>query len=113
MLWVIASVSTLFMLAIAFAVDRSLPASLRVPMQWGASGKANWTAPRRVGIYFFPALALIFMIFYIVLMETSGPKAGQEDLVLPVMLFSAIMFIGIQCAHFALAKRDLRKNGPR
>ena len=113
MLSIIGVGTVLLMLVIAFVVNRSLPPSQTIPMQWGLRGQTNWSAPRKVGLLFFPMLGAVFMAFYIVLMKTSGPRAGQEGLVVPVMVFCALVLVAIQFAHFLLARRNLRNNGPR
>ena len=104
----ILGIFTLLMVLVALLANAYLPTAERLPMQWSLRGQINWTAPRYIGLGFFPALGFASMVAYILLMKYAGPREGQEDLVIPVMLLFGAIFLIIQIVHACLANRSLR-----
>lgn len=53
-------------------------ASARVPMQWGAQGQVNWTAPKAWGLFAMPA-TMVFMLGIILAFEFFDPRRRNSD----------------------------------
>jgi hypothetical protein len=112
---IVPAISLLFCLlgiGIAIRANSSLQSEARLPMQWSVTGKVNWTAPRTIGISFFPAvtigaLALIFLA------SLKPTKPGQEELVIPILLAVGTTLIALQLLHLWLVSRNLRRHESR
>lgn len=96
---------------LGFRADARFSGEKRLPMQWWFDGKVTWYAPRRVALAFIPALAICLLAFYVVLAFIAKPRPGDEHLVLPVLVFLGIMFVGAQLLHLYLVARTLRGKG--
>ena len=83
----------------------------RLPMQWWLNGEVTWYAPRRVALAFIPTVAIIVFALYVALSLTTKPRAGDEQLVIPAMLFMGFLFLGIQWLHLYLVRKTLLRNG--
>jgi hypothetical protein len=67
----------------------------RLPMNWGASGRATWTAPRRVALATVPALALV-----VLLLALAYPERG---LAAPLpFVFLSVGFLVLQSVQLRL-----------
>lgn len=82
----------------------------RLPMQWGITRAVNWSAPRPVALAVMPILAIGMLGFQVFMAMNVRPRAGQEGLVLPVLVGTGVMLIAIQLLHFWLIDRTLRRN---
>ena len=83
----------------------------RLPMQWSLAGTVNWTAPRALALSLTPALGTGLLGFITLLALNVRPRAGQEDMVLPVTMLTGATFVGVHLFHFWLIKRTLNPNG--
>lgn len=103
-------VSTLFILIIcmlAYRAETRFHDEARLPMQWGFTGKVNWTAPRRLALAFMPALACALLGFFTFMSINVGPRAGQEDLVFPILFIIGTTLVAAQLFHFWLIERSI------
>lgn len=107
-LWIILAIFTALMVLVAYLAHVYLPEAKRVPMQWSLRGQVNWSAPRAIGLAFYPVLGFAFMFAYIMLMKYVGPRQGQENLVVPIMVFSGCILVIIQVISAIMAFRSLR-----
>lgn len=78
-----------------------------LPMQWWLNGEVTWYAPRRLALAFIPTLAIA--VFGLSL--TTKPRAGDEQIDIPAMLFMGFLFLGIQWLHLYLIRKTLDRNG--
>jgi len=79
----------------------------RLPMQWSLAGTVNWTAPRVLALSLVPALGTGILA----LITLVTPRAGQEDMVLPVTVLAGATFVAVQFFHFWLIDKTLNPNG--
>lgn len=100
----------LLAVGIAIRANSSFRDEVRLPMQWSITGKVNWTAPRVVGVSFFPVVT-IFVLALIWVASLGPTKPGQEGLVVPIVLATGTILVAIQLLHLWLASRTLRRNG--
>lgn len=107
-LFIVAVIVTIAMVGFALLAHASLPKTKQIPMQWSLRGEINWTAPRAFGLGFFPLLGFTCMVAYILLMEYAGPRPGQENLVIPVMIILGAVLFTIQIIHAYMASKSLR-----
>ncbi len=80
---------------LGFCANARFSSEKRLPMQWWFNGQVTWDAPRHVALAFIPALAICVLGFYVVLAFTAKPRPGDEHLVLPVLVFLGITFVGV------------------
>lgn len=85
----------------------------RLPMQWGLDGSVNWTAPRRTALAFTPILAGVCLAAIVALTAFLEPRAGQEDLVVPVNFFVAMVFVCAHALHLWFIRRTVQRRGYR
>lgn len=69
----------------------------KLPMQWGLSGQVNWTAPRAIGLAFFPVLYALIAAFIIF----AGISGDAAITIRSLLIFSTIM-IGTQLLHLLM-----------
>lgn len=107
----IGAVSIAFVVVIcilAYRANARFRSAARLPMQWGLTGKVNWSAPRPVALAFMPVLAAALLGFITVMAMTVPPRPGQEHLVLPATLVMGAALVVAQLLHFWLIDRTLR-----
>ncbi len=87
---------------------RRFPADARIPMQWGLDGKPTWTAPRGIGLWFAPILAVIVLGFVAVVLRQAAPTTEATAAAGPVtvQIVVAASFVG---AHFLHLRSVLRR----
>jgi hypothetical protein len=95
--------------AMSLRANRRFERRSRLPMQWGLDGSINWTAPRKVALAFTPVLAAICLMLVGVAAAFVKPRAGQEDLVIPVVIFCAAAFVVAHALHLWLIRRALQR----
>lgn len=95
------------MICFALRANTRFSGERRLPMQWWLNGEVTWYAPRRMALALIPTLSII--VFGLMLI--TKPRPGDEDLVLPVMLFAGFLFLGIQLLHLYLVRKTLHRNG--
>ena len=83
----------------------------RLPMQWSLNGSVNWTAPRPVALAFTPILAAIVLGATVWLTTALTPRPGEEGFAVPVLVFVALMFVGVHAFHLWLIRSSLRRSG--
>ncbi|QJU58455.1 hypothetical protein HL653_12365 [Sphingomonas sp. AP4-R1] len=106
-------VSVIFILTICALACRAnvrFHSEARLPMQWGLTGQVNWSAPRGVALAFMPILAAALLGFFTYMSINIAPRAGQEGLVLPVLIIMGATLVVAQLLHFWLIERTLRRN---
>lgn len=74
----------------------------RVPMQWGFGGKPTWYAPRLVGLWWSPALAVFVRLLILAAATYTPDKVHHADLGLT--LFSVILAI-LHAVHLMAVAR--------
>lgn len=89
--------------------NRRFESQSRLPMQWGLDGSINWTAPRKVALAFTPVLAAVCLVLVAVAAAFVKPRAGQEGLVIPVVIFCAVVFLVAHAFHLRLIRRALQR----
>jgi len=99
----------LLAVVIAMMANSSFRDEARLPMQWSITGKVNWTAPRVVGVSFFPVVT-IFVLGLIWFASLRATRPGQEGLVVPILLATGTMLIAVQLLHLWFAARTLRQD---
>lgn len=93
---------------LAYRANARFRSAARLPMQWGMTGKVNWSAPRPIALAFMPVLSAVLLGFITVMAMTVPPRPGQEHLVLPVSLVMGSALVVAQLFHFWLIDRTLR-----
>lgn len=83
---------------IAVCANFVLPAGDYLPMQWGLSGKVNWSAPRKLALAVMPALYVVSSLPF-----TFMPSGSAPSFVVLGLICGAI-----QCLHIGLVWRSLR-----
>jgi len=104
-------VSMFFVLVItllAYRANTHFQNETHLPMQWGLSGKVNWSAPRHLALGFMPVLAVALLGFVTFMAMNVPPRAGQEHQVLPVSVIMGAGLVAVQLFHFWLVERTLR-----
>ncbi|MCC6924719.1 MAG: hypothetical protein IT549_02705 [Novosphingobium sp.] len=96
-------VFTVALAAISFRANRRLPASDRLPMQWGFDGRPTWNAPRRIALAFTPALYVLTSLGIAFLMPVHWEPATLA--MLGVFTFVAAGFIAGHLLHIRLIRR--------
>lgn len=79
----------------------------RLPMQWSLTGEVNWFAPRRIALGIMPGLTFALLGVQVGLSLFVPPRAGQEHLVLPVLILTGVALLGGQQLHLWLAARTI------
>ena len=107
----IGSVFAVVMIWLALRANTRFSGERRLPMQWWLNGEVTWYAPRRVALAFIPTVSIIVLALYVALSRTTKPRAGDEHLVIPAMLFMGFLFLAIQWLHLYLVRKTLLRNG--
>jgi hypothetical protein len=81
----------------------------RLPMQWSLTGTVNWTAPRPLALSLIPALATGILATITLLTLHVEPRAGQEEMVLPVTILVGASFVAAHLFHFWLIEKTLNR----
>lgn len=105
----IALITSALLAAMSLRANRRFKSERRLPMQWGLDGSVAWTAPRGVALAFTPALAALCLAAIVALAIFVKPRAGQEDLVGPVTIAVALVFLGAHALHLWLIQRAVRR----
>ncbi|QJU58881.1 hypothetical protein HL653_14875 [Sphingomonas sp. AP4-R1] len=106
-------VSAFFILVICilgYRANTRFGSEARLPMQWGFTGQVNWSARRRVALAFVPVLAIVLLGFFTVISINVPPRAGQDDLVFPILVVMGVTLVAAQLFHFWLIERTIRRN---
>ena len=107
---IVSVVFVLVICVIAYRADTRCYNEARLPMQWGFTGQVNWSAPRRLALAFMPMLAVALLGFFTVMSINVPPRAGQDGLVLPILVVMGITLVGVQLVHFWLIERTIHRN---
>lgn len=83
---------------IAVCANFALPAGDYLPMQWGITGKVNWSAPRKLALSIIPALYVVSSVPFTFMPSGSGLSFTIMGLIVGA----------IQCFHIGLVWRSLR-----
>ncbi len=81
----------------------------RLPMQWWLNGDVTWSAPRVLALAFIPALAIGVLAINAVLAMNLEPRPGQENMVLPGLIGTGLLFLVVQRLHFWLIEKTLHR----
>ncbi|MBI1200243.1 MAG: hypothetical protein GC203_20485 [Phenylobacterium sp.] len=101
----VAMMTLALLTAMSLRANRRFKEERRLPMQWWLDGSVTWTAPRPVALAFMPVLAAACLAPFIFL----KPKAGQEHLVIPVIMFAALVLLGVHALHLWLMRWTLER----
>jgi len=101
----------LVMCVLAYHADMQFRSEARLPMQWGFTGEVNWSAPRRVALAFIPVLAVALLSFFPFMSMNVPTKAGQEELIFPILIVMGAALVAAQLSHFWLVKKTIRLKG--
>jgi hypothetical protein len=107
----IAALAICVLAAMSIRANRRFREADRLPMQWSLDGSVNWTAPRAFALSFTPLLAVVILTTTTALTTFLKPRPGQEGLVVPTMVFIALVFIGAHGLHLWLIGKSLRRDG--
>jgi hypothetical protein len=107
---VVSTVFIIILTALAYRANTRFRNESRLPMQWGITGAVNWSAPRSVALAFIPILAIGILGCEVFMAMNVSPRAGQEELVFPVLAGTGATLVAIQLLHFWLIGRTLRRN---
>lgn len=102
----ITAVSTVALLtALSLWANCRFKTERRLPMQWWLDGSVTWTAPRPLALGFTPVLAAICLAPTPFL----KPRAGEEGLVIPAIILTALAFLAVHAFHLWLMQRTLQR----
>lgn len=93
------------MIALSLRADRRFRAIDRLPMQWTLTGAVSWHAPRAVALAFTPVLGTVLILVVGAMALWVPPRAGQEGLVIPVLLAIAAGMVAIHALHIWMIGR--------
>ncbi len=102
--WLFAAGALVLVCAIALWADRRFAEVPRIPMQFGLDGTVNWTAPRRLGLAFAPALGAIVLISVLLARGHGGDAQAvvrQVALTGAVLVAAELFHIVLLVRHFA------------
>ena len=105
----VALVTIALLAAMSLRANRRFEMEPRLPMQWRLDGSVNWTAPRRLALAFTPVTAAVCLLAIAALTAFVKPRAGQEHLVLPVNLLTALVLLGVHWLHLWLMQRTIQR----
>lgn len=94
---------------VAFLADARFRNEARLPMQWWLDGQVTWTAPRRVALAFVPALSLLMLGGFGVLLANVQPRHGQESMVIPSYMALGLISCGVQIFHLWLVSKTVQR----
>lgn len=103
----IAVTAIAYLFFVAIKADRRYRAYDRLPMQMDLTGRATWTAPRRLALLVIPGLAIPVLGFVVMGTFTFEPRQGQEGLEIPVVALMAMAFVLSQALHLWIIHRML------
>lgn len=107
----IAIVAVCVLAAMSVRANRRFSDTARLPMQWSTSGSVNWTAPRGIALAFIPVMAAMILAATVAITTYGTARPGQEGLEIPVIIFVAIVFVGVHALHLWLIGKSLRTDG--
>jgi len=107
---IVSAIFVLIICVIAYRADTRFRNEARLPMQWSFTGQVNWSAPRRLALVFMPVLAIALLGFFTLMSINVPPRAGQEGLVLPILIIMGLTLVGAQLFHFWLIGRTISRN---
>lgn len=93
------------MIALSLRADRRFRAIDRLPMQWTLTGAVSWRAPRGVALAFTPVLGTAVIMVIGAMALWVPPRAGQEGLVIPVLMAIAAGFVAVHALHIWMIGR--------
>lgn len=105
----VAAIAVSLLTAMSFRANRRFKGERRLPMQWLLDGSVTWSAPRPFALAFTPVLAAVCLTAVVVLAIFRDPRAGQEHLVLPVLILVALVLLGVHAFHLWLIQRTLQR----
>lgn len=103
----IAIIAVALLAAMSLRANHRFKTERRLPMQWWLDGSVTWTAPRGLALAFMPVLAAVCLVP----IPFLKPKAGQEGLVIPVIILTAIVLLAVHAFHLWLMQRTLQRRG--
>lgn len=105
----IALLGIAMMAVVAVRANRRFARHDRLPMQFWLDGTPTWTLPRRYAVAFMPAVqGVILLALGAAIAFGPPPRAGQEGLVLPVIVLFPIIMLAIQIFHLWAVERYFR-----
>jgi FtsH-binding integral membrane protein len=95
----------ILMAMVSAAAAQKIGRGVRVPMQFGLTGKPIWSAPRRFALLFAPALAAGFGLFLTFMAHTTdtGDLTKQALSLGTSRVGMALAFVVAHIAHLAIA----------
>ncbi|WHO40478.1 hypothetical protein PMI04_007745 [Sphingobium sp. AP49] len=93
------------MIALSVRANRRFRTIDRLPMQWTLTGAVSWRAPRAVALAFTPVLGTFVIMLTGAMPLWVPPRAGQEGLVIPVLMAMAAGFVAIHALHIWMIGR--------
>lgn len=95
--------------AMSLRANRRFRTQRLLPMQWLLDGSVIRTAPRPFVLAFTPVLAAACLAGVLALTIFLEPRPGQDHLVIPVTLCTALGFLAVHAFHLQLMQRILRR----
>lgn len=96
------------LIAVSFWADRRFCRHDRLPMQWSAAGKVNWTAPRRAALAFTPVLGVLMLGGTATLLARGPLGQGRGDVGVSVLVVMGVGLLMGHLLHLWLIERSLR-----
>ncbi|MFT4954889.1 MAG: hypothetical protein ACI8U3_001263 [Brevundimonas sp.] len=99
-----AAITIMILIVISMVALLKLPAGASIPMQWNLQGGVNWSAPKAVGVWFTPAIALLVL-------GTFAYASSQSEAIAtrmwPVAYTIGFVLILVHSAHLWFASKHL------
>ncbi|MFC7331537.1 hypothetical protein [Rhodocista pekingensis] len=84
---------------LSFRADRRLDPADWLPMQWDLDGQPTWSAPRRVALFFTPALAALILTS---LLWITSPVGDSMLGAVPLLVIVCFAFVAAHLLHLSL-----------
>lgn len=108
---IVAVVFSFVLIGVAIWANARFVAENRLPMQWWLNGEVTWSAPRPIALAFFPAISIVSLLGFALLLSNSPPRTGQEGMVVPGFIALGTIFLAAQLFHVWMVDRTLRRTG--
>ncbi|MFD1951952.1 hypothetical protein ACFSGX_14355 [Sphingomonas arantia] len=101
----------LVLCGVALRAEARFRSEDRLPMQWWLDGEVTWSVPRWMALTFIPALSILTLGSVGVLLASTGPRPGQEGMVIPSFIALGMVFLAAQFFHLWMVAKTVRRNG--
>ena len=102
---------SLALCGVALWADARFRTQERLPMQWWLDGEVTWSAPRRIALAFIPAISILMLAGFTVLLSYTRPRPGQEGFVIPSLILLGFACVAAQVFHLWMVDETVRRDG--